>query len=302
MMMMMEESILISLRTALLSRVPLPALPEVVWRRTGALNTWGTNAIEGNTLTRKETEQLLLDGESVGRRPVRDVLETLQHQAVFLSLLRRVGAPLTRETALEFHAGVFRGVKEDAGHWRAVNVEIRGTDYRPPRVEEVELRMRLWEREYESRDIRGEAVFPLAAWMHHEFEAVHPFSDGNGRAGRLLLNLHFLRHSWPPLHILPPDRVRYLTAMDAGHGGDLKPLEELLQAAMARSLLDLLDQVGTKADALLGLKALARSGSYSAKYLALRAAGERLPAIKARGGWRTSRRALTLYQEHIGRA
>jgi len=268
----------------------------------GARNTWGTNAIEGNTLTWRDVERLLLQDRSVAGRPVPDVLETLQHQDAFLGLLRRAVAPITLVTVLELHETVFRGVKADAGQWRRVNVRIVGSTHLPPRMDRVIALMGGWEKEYRSRVTAGEAVFPLAAWMHVGFESIHPFSDGNGRTGRLLLNLHFLKHTWPPVHVLPPDRERYMAAIQSGEDGDLQPLEHQLRPAMARSLLDLLDQVGTKSDELLPLHALAKTGPYTAKYLALRASQEELPAVKVSGDWKTSRRALALYQEHVARS
>lgn len=298
----MREDILIALRGRLLDRGPLHALPDSVWKRTGALNTWGTNAIEGNTLTLDEVERLLLEAKSVGGRPVSDVLETIQHEAAFRGLRDRVGEPIRLLTALELHETVFRGVKAHAGQWRRSNVRIAGSRHRPPRMERVVSLLTDWEREYARRDVAAEAVFALAAWMHHAFEAIHAFEDGNGRVGRLLLNLHFLRHNWPPLHILPPDRDAYLDALERGHGGDLAPLAELLRFAMGRSLVDLLDQVGTADDALKPLKRLARSGPYSAKYLALRAGQGELPAVKAAGEWRTSATAVEAYRTLLGRS
>jgi len=297
----MDDSILQPLREALLTRSPLDALPEPVWKRAGALNTWGTNAIEGNTLSWRDVERLLLMQQSVSNRPMRDVLETWQHEAAFRDLLRRRMSPITLATVLELHEAVFKGVKPDAGQWRRVNVRITGSRHVPPRMEKVVPLMSRWEEAYARRDLKGEGVFPLAAWMHHEFESIHPFSDGNGRVGRLLLNLHFLKHSWPPVHVLPPDRDRYLRCLDAARSDGLAKLEGFLREAMARSLLDLLDQVGTADDELKPLKALASRGPYSAKYLALRASQGVLPALKVSGDWRTSRRALRAYREALGR-
>ena len=196
----MRERILNSLRDELITRTPLDSLPEGVWKRVGALNTWGTNAIEGNTLTWREVERLLIDEQSVGGRPVKDVIETLQHEATFRDLIRRRSEPIALNTVLELHESVFRGVKPDAGRWRRVNVRIGGSRYTPPRMEKIVYEMEELLREYERRDADGENPIALGVWLHHRFESIHPLSDGNGRVGRLLLNLHMLKHNWPPVH------------------------------------------------------------------------------------------------------
>src|SRR2546421_5505055 len=276
----MDNSILESLRQELLTRTPLDTIPASVWKRAGALNTWGTNAIEGNTLSRREVERILLEQRSVPDRPLHDVLETVQHAKAFEELLSRKGKPIRLPMILELHEAVFHGIKDDAGQWRRVNVRIAGTRHVPPRMEGVVPMMSEWIEGYGKKDMLGDDVFSLAAEMHFGFESIHPFSDGNGRVGRLLLNLHFLKHNWPPVHILPPDRSRSLRSLNAGHTGDLTGLEAFLTSAMGRSLLDLLDQVGTAEDELTPLRKIAARGPYSAKYLGLRAGQERLPAIK----------------------
>lgn len=296
----MRLTILESLRTAVLTRSPLSALPEEVWKRTGALNTWGTNALEGNTLTRADVEKLLLQERSVGNRPVLDVLETIQHDKAFRGLLSRLAAPIRMTTAMELHEEVFHGVDPEAGVWRRITVLIDGSSYTPPRPERVIPLMSEWEQEYHERDVRGEPVFRLAAWMHHRFESIHPFRDGNGRVGRLLLNLHYLKHSWPPVHISPADRKVYLRSLDTGHQGDLARLEEFLRGAMSKSLLDLLDQIGTAEDELRPLKQFADAGPYSANYLSVRAGQGELPGVKRSRVWHTSQRAFGLYRDEIG--
>ena len=298
----MRKDILWTLREQLLTRTPIDSIPEGVWKRTGALNTWGTNAIEGNTLSRADVERILLEQKSVGNRPLSDVMETIQHASAFARLLERRAAPIRLATVLELHEEVFRGIQTDAGQWRRVNVRIGGMKHAPPRMEKVMPMMSTWEEEYNRRDMFGEDPFALGARSHFDFESIHPFSDGNGRVGRLLLNLHFLKHGWPPVHILPPDRARYLRCLVRGHDGDLSDLEGFLVVAMARSLLDLLDQVGTREDELKPLRALSKQSPYSAKYLSLRATQEELPALKASGDWHSSERALRAYRHLVGRA
>jgi len=298
----MRQDILGTLRQELLTRTALDSVPEGVWNRAGALNTWGTNAIEGNTLSRADVERILLEHESVGNRPLADVMETIQHATAFANLLERRKAPIRLTTVLDLHEEVFHGLKADAGQWRRVNVRIAGTKHAPPRMEKVVPMMSTWEEEYGRRNMIGEDAFALGAWMHFEFESIHPFSDGNGRVGRLLLNLHLLKHGWPPVHILPPDRDRYLRCLVRGHDGDLSDLEGFLRVAMARSLLDLLDQVGTREDELKLVRSLSKQSPYSAKYLGLRASQEELPAIKVSGDWHSSERAVRIYLELVGRS
>src|SRR5881409_2463695 len=194
----MLEAILTQLRHELLTRAPLDTLPSGVWRRTGALNTWGTNAIEGNTLSRKDVERILLEGRSVPNRPLPDVLETIQHEQAFESLLPRRPNPIRLSSVLDLHETVFRGIKPDAGQWRRMNVRIPGVRHVPPRMEKVLALMSAWEESYARQDMEGAGAFPLGARMHFEFESIHPFTDGNGRVGRLLLNLHFLKQTGRP--------------------------------------------------------------------------------------------------------
>ncbi len=246
-------------------------LPEGVWRRTGALNTWGTNALEGNTLTQAEVQRLLLQGESVPDRPVPDVMETIQHDRAFRNLLDRLDRPITLVTVLELHEDVFQGsVHHRPGQWRRSNVFIAGSSHRPPSWNKVVSSMSDWEKAVQ--DASTEDVFTQLARTHQRFEEIHPFEDGNGRIGRLLMNLSLMQRDWPPLHVTPDDRRSYLDALAAGNRGDPAPLVMFLQSAMTRSLLDLLDQLGDDKDRLHGLGELAKAAwcPHDAGYLALR--------------------------------
>src|SRR5437879_12186574 len=111
----MRKDILVALREELLTRTALDSIPEGVWKRTGALNTWGTNAIEGNTLSRADVERILLEQKSVGNRPLSDVMETIQHAAAFANLLERRRAPIRLSTVLGLHEEAFAGIQAAAG-------------------------------------------------------------------------------------------------------------------------------------------------------------------------------------------
>ncbi len=296
-----QDILLGELRSVLLERASLESIPEPVWKRTAALNTWGTNAVEGSTITWEDAQRLLLDGKSVPGRPVRDVMETIQHERTFRSLPGLRGLPLDLKLILQLHESVFRGALPDAGQWRRVNVWVRGAAFTPPRMEKVLTELETHEREYRKRDVAGDDVFRLGAWMHFEFERIHPFTDGNGRVGRLLLNLHFLNHNWPPVHVLPRHRDSYLDALNDAARGNLLPLEHLLKLLMGSSLVDLLDQLGTSEDELVNLNKISKFVPYGAKYLALRCQQGVVPAVKTGREWQTSRRVIELYSKHVAR-
>src|SRR5947209_15670138 len=186
----MRKDILVTLREQLLTRTALDSIPEGVWKRTGALNTWGTNAIEGNTLSRADVERILLEQKSVGNRPLSDVMETIQHAAAFANLLERRRAPIRLSTVLELHEEVFHGIKADAGQWRRVNVRIGGMKHSPPRMARVIPLMSTRVEEYSRRDTLGGAPFAVGDSMHFEGESVHLFHHGSGVRARVRLHLH----------------------------------------------------------------------------------------------------------------
>ena len=284
------------LRDALDAHGPLQALPDAVVKRMAAVNTWGSNGIEGNTLTLGEVLRILERGTSVGGHPVWELLETVQHGAAFLGLPARARGPIGPRTALELHREVFLNIMPDAGRWRDVEVMVVGAPFRPVAWQEVPAAMASWAAEYEERAAAREDAFALGAWMHHRFESVHPFSDGNGRTGRLLLDLHLIRHGWPPVSVLPRDQQAYYDALNEGHGGDLSGFEGLLRGLMARSLLELLASVGEGEDELRPLSRFAGGDPSRGRALAREAAGGRLPALKDGGAWRTSGRAIALHE------
>ena len=296
----MQKYILEKLRGEFLNRGSLDALPENIWKGMSSLNTYGTNAIEGNTLTYDEVETVLLDQKGV-EKPIADIMETLQHEKAFRNLINRRARPIDLINILELHEEIFKGLMADAGQWRRTNVVIRGAQFSPPRPEKVVMRMEELIKEYDQRDLEGEEPFTLGSWMHHGFESIHPFSNGNGRVGRLLLNLHLMKHNWPPVNVLPGDREAYLKSLQAGNRGDLAPLTDFIMVRTGSSLLNLLSQVGTIEDELKPLVKFQGGETYSAKYLALRADQGELPAIKVKNRWQSSERALQLYIEVVGR-
>ncbi|UCC92638.1 MAG: Fic family protein [Thermoplasmata archaeon] len=297
----MNLEILEELRAELLSLGPLAFHNEDVWQHVCAANTWGSNAIEGNDISRADVDTLILQDTSIGGHPVWEVLETVQHARAFMELFDRVGKPITRRTCRELHDQVMRGVIKGAGRWRTVDLHIKGSLHVPPPADEVVRSMEVWEKDYREGCKDTLPVFELASSMHHGFEAVHPFNGGNGRVGRLLLNLHFLKHDWPPVNIGLADRARYFSSLESAHSGDIGPLQEFLREAMGRSLLTVLDLVSQGEDRLRPMAEMESRGEGFLAYKEHMAEEGRLPALRVGNSWHSSRRALSLFNEHDGR-
>ena len=172
--------------------------------------THSSTAIEGNTLTLSETA-LVLEGVTIGQKPLKDHLEAIGHRDAFRYLEAQVAAEVSISELFvrELHALVLVDKPEDRGVYRRIPVVITEAVYAPPQPYLVAPQMEEWVRDY-----RATKLNPLiaAALFHIRFEAIHPFIDGNGRAGRLLVNFMLMRHGYLPISIKYEDRLAYYRA------------------------------------------------------------------------------------------
>lgn len=177
--------------------------------------TYNSNAIEGNTLTLQETA-LVLQGLTVDRKPLKDHLEAVGHRDAFLYVqeLAKRRSRLREHEIRSIHTLVLMDKPEDRGVYRRAPVTIVGAFTEPvqpymiaPKMEEL-LRL---------NEERKKTMHPVEriARFHLEFEGVHPFIDGNGRTGRLVMNLELIRSGYLPINVKFADRKRYYEAFDA---------------------------------------------------------------------------------------
>jgi len=162
--------------------------------------TYNSNAIEGNTLTLDETALVLLEGVSIGGKPLRHVLDVVGHGDAFSYLLNGLdnGATLTEEFIKEMHSYVLMHDPIEKGNYRTRRVRISNSTVRLPDPEEVpSLMASLIE------DIANSRLHPVekAAVYHLDFENIHPFIDGNGRTGRLVMNMLLMQDGYLPIDI-----------------------------------------------------------------------------------------------------
>lgn len=292
-----------------LGSLPSPLEAEGIWRGIWLEEAHHSTALEGNTLVLKQVEQLLAEGRAIGNKELAEYMEVRGYadaanwvygqaidpgdwssgELLSLSEVRHVHRlALTPVSGVAPHP--LASDSERPGSFREHDLQTFPAGMTPPSWPEVPALMAEWLADVQRLRVDGGIPNPEAlAAVHARFEQVHPFLDGNGRAGRLILNLLLVRLGYPPAIIYKGARARYLAALRRADQGDCGPLGELL----ARAILDNLHRFVVPAVAgparLVALPALA-SEEISANALRVAATRGRLRASKAPDGtWRSTR-------------
>ena len=182
--------------------------------------TYASNALEGNTLTESETKVVIEDGVTIGGKALRDHLEAIGHARAFDFMWELANrTKLTEKDILKLHKLCFQPSEGDgAGQYRTVNVIITGSQHndRISTYENVPDDMCKF---VDESNLRQTQLHPVeyAAWLHRAFIVIHPFSDGNGRVARLLLNHALISNGYPPVIISPMFKHEYIRALEQSH-------------------------------------------------------------------------------------
>ena len=194
-------------------------------------NTYNSNAIEGNTLTLRETALILQEGITIAEKPVKEHLEAIGHRDAFEYVmgLAEAVSPLTERVIKEIHALVLMNDASNKGVYRGVPVTILGAAHTPPQPYLVPVQMEQLLVDYETMK-RDKHILEAIAEFHLRFEGIHPFIDGNGRTGRLILNLELIKAGLLPVNIKFADRRKYYDCFDAYYANGQSPdmLAELI--------------------------------------------------------------------------
>ena len=188
--------------------------------------TYNSNAIEGNTLTLRETD-MVLRGLTIDQKPLKDHMEAVGHKDAFYFVLDLVKekAELTEYVIKQIHSLVLADKPMDKGTYRRVPVRILGAYTEPVQPYLIEPKMNELLIDYKNDN---RSIAEKLALFHIKFEGIHPFIDGNGRTGRLLINLELMKAGYPPIDIKFSDRKRYYEAFDAYHvKNDLSQMTKL---------------------------------------------------------------------------
>ncbi len=262
-------------------------------------HTYHSNAIEGNTLTLKETRLILEQGLTIGGKSLREHLEATNNAEAFDWIWERARPGLRFDHSLlkRLHELVTRGTMEHPGEYRSQQVWIGGSAHVPPAPSEV-VPM-LDEMFGQIRSIREPVLRGIL--LHHRLVFVHPFLDGNGRTTRLAANLVLMTAGYPPIVLRVEDRRRYYACLEEADRGRYAPFAAFIMRAVDEALVVFLSAANPER-ALVPLRQLARRSPYSQEYLSLRARQGVLEAVKIGRTWYSSRHALDRYVESLRRA
>jgi Fic family protein len=201
--------------------------------------TYTSNAIEGNTLTESETKIIIEDGITIGGKSLREHYEAIGHAKAYDHIYSLLDRAISEEDVLHLHKLFFQQIdSENAGRYRQRNVIITGTDYLPPDYQKVPALMKK-HIENLNRDVKDRHLLERASDLHAEFEAIHPFTDGNGRIGRLLLSILCMKNGYYPVIIPLIRRAEYITAMQKSNKGDLNILRAFMLSVIYEEMKSL---------------------------------------------------------------
>lgn len=271
---------------------------------------YNSNKIEGNTLSRGETE-LILQGMTIKNQSllkvlagknISDVLAVQNHPNAiqFVKDLAFDSSHEITETEIkEIHRVIMSGIIGNTGEYRRFDIAVKGAEFTAPPFYEIpdhmkELTAFINENPDELRPIE------LATHAHYYLAWIHPFEDGNGRMSRLLLNFILVRNGYPFAVIKNVERKKYLKSLRLADLGDFKPFLNYVARCVEQTLdlylLEIEDGSGKKPQ-LLPLIELAKGTPYSAEYLSLLARKGSLDAVKDGRVWKSTKETIAFYIE-----
>lgn len=299
--------------------LPSPTEAEDIWDDLWHQEAHHSTALEGNTLILNQVRQLLDEGRAVGSKELREYMEVKGYADAAKWVYGQALDPgdwtngdlITLHEVRAVHHQAMTPVwdvaphphatpAESPGNWRQHEIQPFPEGMKPPPFPDIDHLMRDWVSAASTLRSHTDLPFPeRLARLHNDFEQIHPFLDGNGRAGRLLLNLVLVRLGHPPAIVFKNERTKYLKAMRRADNGDYGPLGELLARSITNNLYRFVVPAVAGPARLVPLASLADDAvGMSADALRVAAVRGRLRAQKSPNGvWLSSKKWLADYQE-----
>ena len=184
-------------------------------------NTYHSNAIEGNTLTLRETAMILQDGITIAEKLIKDHLDLIGYKDAFEYIIELAdrNTPLTEKNIKDIHSLVLMNDAQNRGVYRRLPVTIVGALHTPPQPYLVAVQMEQLLQDYAELK-QTHHIIEAVSIFHLRFEGIHPFIDGNGRTGRLILNLELIKSGLLPINIKFADKREYYACFDDYYGAN----------------------------------------------------------------------------------
>ena len=264
--------------------------------------TYNSDAIEGNSLTLKETKLVLEDGLTIKGKSLREHLEAINHKDAieFVEKLVNKKAQVDTFAIRQIHSLILNKIdNKEAGKYRNIPVTISGSNYKPPESISIPHLMADFNKWLKKKKAQY-SIVEYAAMAHFKLVHIHPFVDGNGRTARLLTNLILMKYGYPPTVVLKLDRKKYYDCLEKGHKDNFKDFANFIARSVERSLTIWIEAVKpTKQQKLsqryLPLRELCPDTAYSQEYLSLLARRGKIEAVKFGRNWYSSKEAIKKY-------
>ena len=185
---------------------------------------YNSNAIEENSLSLQEVALVLKEGIVIDKKPLKDHLEAVGHKDAFYYIeeLVKDRIAISENIIKDINTLVLMDKPQHRGMYRRIPVTILGAVHEPPQPYLVPVLMEQLLREYKE-EMKDKHIIEKVALFHLKFEGVHPFIDGNGRTGRLILNLELMKEGYPPINIKFEDRRKYYDCFSDYHSNNSDP-------------------------------------------------------------------------------
>ncbi|AHM57211.1 hypothetical protein EAL2_c19300 [Peptoclostridium acidaminophilum DSM 3953] len=179
---------------------------------------------------------MVLEGITIDKKPLKDHLEAVGHRDAFYYVQQLVSTneAFSEKVIKDIHSLVLIDMPEDKGVYRRIPVRIMGVFHEPPQPYLVPVQMEQLIAEFENTKLNP---IESAALFHLKFEGIHPFIDGNGRTGRLILNFTLMQNGYPPINVKFTDRRRYYECFDMYYrDGTAEPMVRMVAEYVEESL------------------------------------------------------------------
>ena len=205
--------------------------------------TFNTNAIEGSTITLKETAHILEDRISPEGKELREIYEIANTRKTY-EFMKKYKGKISTKFIKQIHYNLtFNILEEQAGKFRSIQVYMGGSKHLPTKPSEINNGMNSlirWIVNNKSHSV------VLATYVHHFFIAIHPFIDGNGRTGRLLLNFMLMKAGFPPICIHLRERIIYTDYLEKARDGDVSDFLNFIINKIKEAYKEIVDNTKDK--------------------------------------------------------